>query len=156
MDESLVDVVATPYGKPTHEYECAVHVPPRYARREFAELFHGISPVRGSLGGCSSQRCRRQVLTLVCLVLSCVVQTSVQRMSLVTLALRTRKNMATWSTDVMEERELVLKEFHELAARAVDNLRAAGHWADYIDPSSGTAVRAWHLSFLSYRFCVPR
>lgn len=34
------------------------------------------------------------------------------------------------------------RQFHALAARAVENLRAAGFWADYIDPSSGKAVRA--------------
>ena len=33
------------------------------------------------------------------------------------------------------------RQFHTLAARAVDNLRAAGYWADYIDPTSGKAVR---------------
>ena len=35
-----------------------------------------------------------------------------------------------------------VRQFHALAARAVENLRAAGFWADYIDPSSGKAVRA--------------
>lgn len=114
--EELVDTSslgATPaspaYAKPTHGYEAVVHMPPKYARREFAELFGGVD------------------------------KTTTSGMSMVTIALRTRNDMATWSSDIVEERDVLMKEFHTLAVRVVDNLRAAGFWADYIDPATGQA-----------------
>lgn len=100
---------ASPYARPTHPYHLDVHDPPAYARRQFGELFGGVD------------------------------KSITSGMSMITVAMRSKLDMATWSSDIVAEREVLLKEFHALAARAVENLRAAGFWADYIDPSSGKA-----------------
>lgn len=58
-------------------------------------------------------------------------------MGVITVALRANNNMAVWSSELVEERDVLLDEFHQLARRCVSNLQAAGHWADHVDPNSG-------------------
>ena len=45
----VTDVIATPYGRPSHAYQCAVHVPASFQRRELGQLFYGLDKVCGDL-----------------------------------------------------------------------------------------------------------
>ena len=42
-----------------------------------------------------------------------------------------------WGDEVEKEKDFCLERFAEFGAAVCAELRAAGHWADYIDPCSG-------------------
>lgn len=83
----------------------------------------------------------------------CVVQPCPQRLSadvplmfplappteltVVTVTQRTQQDMSFWSSSVEEERERLLQTFIQGATQICHELWAEGHWADFIEPSSG-------------------
>lgn len=56
----------------------------------------------------------------------------------ITFCQRTKCDMSAWSYDVEEEREELMEDFFELACTVCNVLQDYGHFADFIDPSSGT------------------
>lgn len=93
---------ASPYARPTHPYHLDVHDPPAYARRQFGELFGGVDKV--CVGACSC-------LGFGCLTGCCITcQSITSGMSMITVAMRSKLDMATWSSDIVAEREVLLKE----------------------------------------------
>ncbi|XP_071484038.1 cobalamin trafficking protein CblD-like [Diadema antillarum] len=61
------------------------------------------------------------------------------QLTVVTMCQRTQHDMATWSSQVEEEREELLEHFVMSAKEICEILSEAGYWADFIDPSSGQA-----------------
>lgn len=57
--------------------------------------------------------------------------------TVITISQKTEEDMTGWSEEVEVEREELLKTFVEGANEICEALRAAGFWADFIDPSSG-------------------
>lgn len=55
----------------------------------------------------------------------------------VTVAQRTVRDMSRWSSEVETEREQLLQTFIHGATEICSALKREGHWADFIEPSSG-------------------
>ncbi|KAM7406814.1 hypothetical protein PAMA_002841 [Pampus argenteus] len=62
-------------------------------------------------------------------------------MMVVTVTQKTQNNMTAWCAEVDQERELMLDKFVDGAKEICYALQREGFWADFIDPSSGLAVR---------------
>ncbi|XP_031556484.1 methylmalonic aciduria and homocystinuria type D protein, mitochondrial-like [Actinia tenebrosa] len=60
-------------------------------------------------------------------------------LTVISVSQHSKNDMSIWSMEVQEEREALMKNFVESAKEICGNLSAAGYWADFIDPSSGTA-----------------
>lgn len=60
--------------------------------------------------------------------------------TVVSLCQKTQNDMSSWSEQVEEERETLIKLYAETAQELCTVLRNAGFWADYIDPCSGKPV----------------
>ncbi|XP_029461312.1 methylmalonic aciduria and homocystinuria type D protein, mitochondrial isoform X2 [Rhinatrema bivittatum] len=58
---------------------------------------------------------------------------------IVTVTQKTQNDMTVWSEDVENEREMLLEKFISGAKEICYALRSDGYWADFIDPSSGSA-----------------
>jgi len=58
--------------------------------------------------------------------------------TVITMARKTRNDMSEWSDDVEEEREILNEQFVQAAKEVCGRLKGEGHWADFIDPCSGT------------------
>ncbi|KAL9967087.1 hypothetical protein ACROYT_G025250 [Oculina patagonica] len=70
----------------------------------------------------------------------------VGQLTVVSISQHTNNDMSAWSPDVEEERESLMSSFVESAKEICDSLLAAGYWADFIDPSSGTAFFGPHTN----------
>lgn len=68
------------------------------------------------------------------------------QLTVVSISQHTQNDMSTWSPDVEEERESLMASFVESAKEICSSLLAAGYWADFIDPSSGTAFFGPHTN----------
>lgn len=68
------------------------------------------------------------------------------QLTVVSISQHTRNDMSAWSPDVEEERESLMASFVESAKEICKSLLAAGYWADFIDPSSGTAFFGPHTN----------
>lgn len=66
--------------------------------------------------------------------------------TVVTLCQRTTNDMTGWSEDLDKEREELLHSFFDAAQSMADTLKAAGFWADFIDPSSGKPFLSAHTN----------
>lgn len=60
-----------------------------------------------------------------------------KNLRVLTVAQRTMHSMSVWGSEIAAERERANGQFHEAATRLVAALKAAGHWADYVDPATG-------------------
>lgn len=58
-------------------------------------------------------------------------------LTVVTVTQRTEQDMSFWSSAVEEERERLLQSFIQEATQICEELWGQGHWADFIEPSSG-------------------
>lgn len=58
-------------------------------------------------------------------------------LTVVTVTQRTQEDMSFWSSSVEEERENMLQTFIQGASQICRELQREGHWADFIEPSSG-------------------
>lgn len=58
-------------------------------------------------------------------------------LTVITLAKKTETDQATWNPEVETEREALTVEFIRTAESICESLKAAGYWADFIDPTSG-------------------
>jgi len=67
-------------------------------------------------------------------------------LSCLTLCLRTETDMSCWSEEMEEEREALTHELVVSAKEVCGRLREEGHWADFIDPSSGTPHFSAHTN----------
>jgi len=56
----------------------------------------------------------------------------------ITYSQRTVNDMSKWSEEVESEREVQIERFVQTAQEVCGRLREEGHWADFIDPCSGT------------------
>jgi hypothetical protein len=65
----------------------------------------------------------------------------VGQLRILTLCEQTSNDMTSWSQPVDEEREELLGHFIDSAKEICSRLMGAGYWADFVDPSSGRAVR---------------
>jgi hypothetical protein len=61
---------------------------------------------------------------------------------------RTKMDIVKTGEEVDEEKDFCLERFLDFAKKVCDALIANGHWADYIDPCSGTS-----FLFTSFRLC---
>ncbi|XP_072320384.1 cobalamin trafficking protein CblD-like isoform X2 [Eucyclogobius newberryi] len=57
--------------------------------------------------------------------------------TVVTVTQRSQQDMSRWDLQVEQEREELLRRFIEGASQICSELQREGHWADFIDPSSG-------------------
>ncbi|CAI4230623.1 unnamed protein product [Auanema sp. JU1783] len=57
--------------------------------------------------------------------------------SVLNLTQKTENDMASWSKDMEEEREVLTASFVSSAQAICNSLRSCGYWADFVDPSSG-------------------
>lgn len=57
--------------------------------------------------------------------------------TVITVSQQTENDMATWNTNVYNERKQLLASFINGAQEICEALSEAGYWADFIDPSSG-------------------
>merc|ERR1711862_761580 len=53
------------------------------------------------------------------------------------VAQQTEQDMSEWSSQVLEEREDLLKKFVAYSLMVCERLKNLGYWADFVDPSSG-------------------
>lgn len=60
-------------------------------------------------------------------------------LSVITFAFKTVNDMSAWSMEMEEEREKFTEAFFATAKEIVARFKDLGLWADFIDPSSGTA-----------------
>ena len=65
-------------------------------------------------------------------------------LTVLALSEKTVNDMTGWSALVQEEREALLEHFVDSAKEICGRLKAAGYWADFIDPSSGRAFYSPH------------
>jgi hypothetical protein len=63
-----------------------------------------------------------------------------------TLCQRTMNDMSFWSEAMDNEREELTLHFVTLAKEVCEQLQAAGHWADFIDPSSSQPYFGAHTN----------
>lgn len=68
------------------------------------------------------------------------------QLTVVNISQRTENDMSAWSPDVEDERENLMSNFVDSAKEICNSLLAAGYWADFIDPSSGTAFFGPHTN----------
>ncbi|XP_073236866.1 cobalamin trafficking protein CblD-like isoform X2 [Porites lutea] len=68
------------------------------------------------------------------------------QLTVVSISQRTENDMSGWSPDVEDERDNLMSNFVESAKEICNSLMAAGYWADFIDPSSGTAIFGPHTN----------
>ncbi|KAJ7386177.1 hypothetical protein OS493_010570 [Desmophyllum pertusum] len=68
------------------------------------------------------------------------------QLTVVSISQHTKNDMSGWSPDVEDERESLMASFVESAKEICNSLLAAGYWADFIDPSSGTAFFGRHTN----------
>uniref|UniRef100_A0A3P8U4G8 Metabolism of cobalamin associated Db n=1 Tax=Amphiprion percula TaxID=161767 RepID=A0A3P8U4G8_AMPPE len=66
-------------------------------------------------------------------------------MMVVTVTQKTQNDMTSWCAEVEQEREQMLDKFVDGAKEICYALQREGFWADFIDPSSGLAVRCQSL-----------
>jgi len=69
---------------------------------------------------------------------------SANRLTVITITQKTRNDMTSWSREVEDEREELLKNFISTATEICHLLRANNFWSDFIDPSSGKAYFGRH------------
>jgi len=65
-------------------------------------------------------------------------------LTVITISQETENDMAVWSNEVEEEREVMLSTFIENAKDIRERIQECGYWADVIDPSSGQALNGDH------------
>lgn len=68
-------------------------------------------------------------------------------LTVITISLKTKNDMTTWSSEVEQEREELLEMFIQGAAGICQAFEKAGFWADFIDPSSGKPFNSSHTNF---------
>lgn len=71
-------------------------------------------------------------------------------LTVVTICLKTENDMAQWSSDMEKEREEILEMFIQSAVAICQALEESGHWADFVDPSSGKPFKGPHTSNTLY------
>jgi len=64
----------------------------------------------------------------------------------ITYSQKTKHDMSKWSEEVESERELEVERFVQTAQEVCGRLREEGHWADFIDPCSGTPHYGTHTN----------
>lgn len=62
--------------------------------------------------------------------------------TVITISFKTENDMATWNSDVDDEREVLIKKFVETAKSLCKVLEKEGFWADFIDPSTGRPFKS--------------
>ncbi|EDO44830.1 predicted protein, partial [Nematostella vectensis] len=67
-------------------------------------------------------------------------------LTVISISQHSKNDMSLWNVDVEEEREQLMSNFVESAKEICNNLMAAGYWADFIDPSSGTSYFGPHTN----------
>jgi len=67
-------------------------------------------------------------------------------LTVITLSQQTENDMSGWNTKVEEEREELLAAFVEAVGEMCRVLNAAGFWADFVDPSSGSPYYGDHTN----------
>lgn len=67
-----------------------------------------------------------------------------ENMTVLTISQETKNDMATWSEEVEEERDVLTGVFVESAKDICEKIKEGGYWADFIDPSSGHAYYSKH------------
>lgn len=65
------------------------------------------------------------------------IKDAAEDLTVLTISQKTENDMATWSDEVEEEREVLLGTFIENAMEITQTLKDLGYWADFIDPGSG-------------------
>ena len=95
--------------------EFSVHRCPRTLLRELAHVFpgQGLLPARGDAPAAEG---------------ACLAVPTCQHSAM---------DLVRWGDEVEKEKDLCLERFAAFGAAVCAELRAAGHWADYIDPCSG-------------------
>ncbi|KAJ0026494.1 hypothetical protein NQD34_017494 [Periophthalmus magnuspinnatus] len=83
---------------------------------------------------CAVQPCPRCLITDVRLMFPEAPPSS---LTVVTVTQRTLLDMTRWDAQVEQEREELLRRFINGATQICSELHREGHWADFIDPSSG-------------------
>lgn len=68
------------------------------------------------------------------------------QLTVVSISQQTKNDMSAWSPEVEDERDDLMACFVESAKEICNSLLAAGYWADFIDPSSGTAFFGPHTN----------
>jgi len=58
-------------------------------------------------------------------------------LTVITVSFKTENDMATWTSQVDAEREVLTQQFVETAQEVCKNFEEEGFWADFIDPTSG-------------------
>jgi len=62
-----------------------------------------------------------------------------EKITVITVTQKSSNDMSTWSHEVSNEREQLMKCFVETATEVCHLLRANNYWSDFIDPASGCA-----------------
>ncbi|XP_074622219.1 cobalamin trafficking protein CblD-like isoform X6 [Acropora palmata] len=68
------------------------------------------------------------------------------QLTVISISQRTKNDMSAWSAEVEDERDNLMASFVESAKEICNSLLAGGYWADFIDPSSGTAYFGSHTN----------
>jgi len=64
----------------------------------------------------------------------------------ITLSQKTENDMSKWSEEIESEREKKVEAFVQAAKEICGRLKEEGHWADFIDPCSGTPHYSEHTN----------
>ncbi|KAK2489607.1 hypothetical protein MC885_005785 [Smutsia gigantea] len=138
VQKILPDVLAEPLSSERHEFVMAQYVnefqgndAPVEQEVNSAETYFESAKVE-----CAIQMCpellRRDFESLF-------PEVATKKLMILTVTQKTKNDMTVWSEEVENEREMLLEKFIFGAKEICYALRAEGYWADFIDPSSGSA-----------------
>ncbi|KAH9503251.1 hypothetical protein Btru_068559 [Bulinus truncatus] len=68
-------------------------------------------------------------------------------LTVITISMKTENDMTKWSSEVEQEREDLLEMFIQGSVGICQAFEDVGHWADFIDPSSGKPFKSHHTNF---------
>ncbi|XP_013063101.2 cobalamin trafficking protein CblD-like [Biomphalaria glabrata] len=68
-------------------------------------------------------------------------------LTVIIISMKTENDMTKWSSEVEQEREELLEMFVQSAVAICQAFDGSGHWADFIDPSSGKPFKSAHTNF---------
>lgn len=138
VQKTLPDVLAEPLSSERHEFVMAQYInefqgndAPVEQEVNSAETYFESAKVE-----CAIQMCpellRRDFESLF-------PEVTTKKLMILTVTQKTKNDMTVWSEEVENEREMLLEKFIIGAKEICYALRAEGYWADFIDPSSGSA-----------------